>query len=306
MDTNKIPASSWRTWWRLMRPHTLTAAVMPVLIGTSMAWADGSFDLLLFLTMLIASVLIQAAVNMFNEYYDYKRGLDSTESVGIGGVIVHNEMEERTVLGTAAAFFFLSVILGVYICWKTTWWIALVGSAGMGVGYFYSGGKSPLAYTPFGEAAAGIFMGPVIVLIAYFIQSDALTLPALLLSVPISILVASILLANNIRDSEGDRRKGRRTLAILFGREKAISSLAFMFAAALASTLTLVLFGIVTPWVMIVILTIPKAVIAIRAFRKGSNAQEMLPAMKSTSVLHTQFGILFSSGIILGKLLTAR
>ena len=295
-----------RTWWRLMRPHTLTAAVMPVLIGTTMAWANGSLNFLLFLTMLIASVLIQAAVNMFNEYYDYKRGLDSTESVGIGGVIVHNEMEEMTVLLTAAAFFFLSVILGVYICWKTTWWIALVGSAGMGVGYFYSGGKSPLAYSPFGEAAAGIFMGPVIVLIAYFIQRDVLTLPAVLVSVPISILVASILLANNIRDSEGDRRKGRRTLAILLGHEKAISSLAFMFAAALGWALTLVLFGIVTPWVMVVILTIPKAVGAIRAFRKGSNAQEMLPAMKATSSLHTQFGILFSLGIILGKLLTAR
>ncbi len=289
-----------------MRPHTLTAALMPVLIGTVMAWADGSFHFLLFLTMLLASVLIQAAVNMFNEYYDYKRGLDSAESVGIGGVIVHNEMEENTVLRTAIAFFVLSVMLGTYICWMTTWWIAVIGSIGMGVGYFYSGGKSPLAYTPFGEAAAGIFMGPVIVLIAYFIQRDTLTLPAVLLSIPISILVASILLANNIRDSEVDLRKGRKTLAILFGRETAITSLAVMFAATLAWTLMMVTLGIVTPWVLIVTLTIPKAISAIRMFRKGLNDREMLPAMKATSVLHTQFGILFSIGMVLGKLFSSR
>ncbi len=289
-----------------MRPHTLTAAIMPVLIGTVMAWAERSFHFLLFLTMLLASVLIQAAVNMFNEYYDYKRGLDSADSVGIGGVIVHNEMEENTVLRTAVAFFVLSVILGAYICWMTTWWIAVIGSIGMGVGYFYSGGKSPLAYTPFGEVAAGIFMGPVIVLIAYFIQRDALNISAVLLSIPISILVASILLANNIRDSEGDLRKGRRTLAILYGHEKAITLLAVMFAVTLAWTLALVTLGIVTPWVLIVALTIPKAVSAIRMFRKGLNAREMLPAMKAASVLHTQFGLLFSIGMILGKVLSVR
>ena len=287
-----------------MRPHTLTAAVMPVLIGSSIAWADGSFDFLLFVTMLLASVLIQAAVNMFNEYFDYKRGLDSTESVGIGGVIVHNEMEERTVLRSAIAFFVLSIILGAYICSRTTWWIAAVGSLGMGVGYLYSGGKSPLAYTPFGEAAAGIFMGPVIVLIAYYIQMDSLTTQAVLLSVPISILVASILLANNIRDSDGDARRGRRTLAILLGHERAVSALGIMLVVSLAWTLILVLFGIATPWVLIVILSIPKAVSAVRTFRKGLSAREMLPAMKATSVLHSQFGLLFSVGIILGRMLT--
>ena len=91
-------------WWRLMRPHTLTAAVMPVLIGTAMAYDEGKFNPPLFAAMLVASILIQSAVNMFNEYFDYKRGLDTEASVGIGGVIVSSELEERTVLKSAVVF----------------------------------------------------------------------------------------------------------------------------------------------------------------------------------------------------------
>ena len=286
-----------------MRPHTLTAAVMPVLIGTSIAYSDGAFSLPLFAAMMAASLLIQAAVNMFNEYFDYKRGLDSVESVGIGGVIVRDELHEKTVLRTAVIFFLFAVILGAYICIRTSWWIAAVGSASMAVGYFYSAGKYPLAYTALGEAAAGIFMGPVIVLIAYFIQQDTITLPAVLLSVPISILVGAILLANNIRDAEGDARKGRKTLAILWGREKAIIFLNRMFMTSYIWTVALVLFKVASPWTLLVFLGIPKATRSVNLFRAGSTPSEMMPAMKATSQLHSQFGILFSIGILLGKFL---
>lgn len=289
-----------------MRPHTLTAAVMPVLIGTSMAFADGSFHLRLFAAMMTASVLIQAAVNMFNEYFDYRRGLDSVESVGIGGVIVRNEIEEKTVLLAAILFFSAAILLGFYICAVTSWWIAIIGTFAMAVGYLYSAGRSPLAYTPFGEAAAGIFMGPVIVLIAYFIQRETVTLRAVLVSVPISILVAAILLANNIRDSDGDLRKGRQTLAILLGRERAIRFLNVMFIASFIWTAGLVLFRVETPWILLAFTGIPKAASAVRLFRSGSSPSEMMPAMKATSVLHTQFGVLFSIGIFIGKFVTLR
>lgn len=306
MNDQRHQTTGLRTWWRLMRPHTLTAAVMPVLIGTSMAYADGLFDPFLFAAMMIASIMIQAAVNMFNEYFDYKRGLDSIESVGIGGVIVRNEIEEKTVLLSAILFFSASAVLGIYICARTSWWVAVAGSLGMGVGYLYSAGRSPLAYTRFGEAVAGIFMGPVIVLIAYFIQSGTITLRAVLVSIPISILVAAILLANNIRDSEGDLKKGRRTLAILLGRQRAIKFLSWMFVACFFWTAALVVLRIETPWILLVLAAIPKAGSAIIQFRSGSGSSEMMPAMKATSVLHTQFGLLFSIGIVIGKFVALR
>ncbi len=284
-----------------MRPHTLTAAVMPVLIGTAMAFVDGIINFALFAAMLVASVLIQSAVNMFNEYFDFRRGLDTAESVGIGGVIVKKEIEEQTVLRTAITFFAISVLLGVYICFAASWWVAIIGSVSMIVGYFYSAGKHPIAYTPFGELAAGIFMGPVIVLIAYFVQRGSLTFDAVLISVPISILVAAILMANNIRDAEPDRTKGRKTIAVLRGKAKAVSCLAWMFACAMLWTVLLVVFRILSPWALLVFLSLPKAVQSIRLFKSGNTPAEMLPAMKAASVLHTQFGVLFSLGLLVGK-----
>ncbi len=301
MIPDKALKPELNVWWRLMRPHTLTAAVMPVLIGTAMAYAEGKVALLLFAAMLVASLLIQSAVNMFNEYFDYRRGLDTKASVGIGGVIVSNELKEKTVLTTAISFFSVSILLGVYICLQTSWWIAVIGSLSMAIGYFYSGGPHPLAYTPLGELAAGIFMGVVIVLISYFVQTGTLTFSSILLSVPISILVGAILLANNIRDSEGDERKGRRTLAVRWGHSKAVQYLGNMFAACFIWTVGLVLFKLVTPWILIVFVSTPKATQSIRKFQIGRTPSEMMPAMKATSALHSQFGLLFSIGLLAGK-----
>lgn len=289
-----------------MRPHTLTAAVMPVLIGTSVAFAEGSFDLLLFAAMMVASVLIQAAVNLFNEYFDFKRGLDSVESVGIGGAIVRRELREKTVLATAVMFFSVSILIGAYICVRTSWWIAAIGAVSMAVGYIYSAGRFPLAYTPLGEVASGIFMGPVIVLISYFIQSGRITVPAVLISIPISILVATILLANNIRDAEGDSKKGRWTLAIISGRVRAINLLERMLITSFLWTAGLVMLSFVTPWVLVVFVAFPKAGKAVRMFRAGSTPSEMMPAMKTVSMVHTEFGLLLSAALLLEAFIRLR
>lgn len=141
----------WRIWWQLTRPHTLTAGFVPVFLGTALALHYTHLNVSLFIAMLIASLLIQAATNMFNEYYDYKRGLDNEKSVGIGGAIVRNGVHPKTVLRLAFIFFGIAILLGVYICINTTWWIAVIGTVCMLIAYFYTGGPYPIAYTPFGE-----------------------------------------------------------------------------------------------------------------------------------------------------------
>lgn len=292
------PLPDWRVWWRQMRPHTLTASVIPVLIGTAMAMSHTAIHLPLFFAMLAASLLIQAATNLFNEYYDYKRGLDTPESVGIGGAIVRDGISPKTVLCLAILFFFIAILLGLYICANSSWWIAVVGLVSMAVGYFYTGGPYPLAYTPFGELASGFFMGPVIVLISYYIQAGTLSRDVVLTSIPVAILVGAILLSNNIRDLDSDRERGRKTLAIRLGRPKAIQLLAGMFAAAYLWTIVYALI-IASYWFLLVLLSLPKAVQAIRRFRGKTKPAEMMPAMKSTAQLHTQYGILLMAGILL-------
>src|SRR5690606_8499473 len=213
----------WRVWWQLMRPHTLTASFVPVILGTVLA-----YELLdrihvgLFLAMLIASILIQAATNMFNEYYDYKRGLDNEESVGIGGTIVRDGVQPKVIMRLALLFIAISILLGVNICANSSWWIAVVGLISILVGYLYTGGPLPISSTPFGEIMSGLFMGINIILISFFIQTGTITTTSILVSIPTTILIGVINLSNNIRDVKGDKEFGRKTLPVLLGRDNAL------------------------------------------------------------------------------------
>lgn len=303
VGTFRSKKKDWRIWWRLLRPHTLTAAFVPVLIGTMLALPFGQFDAMLFITMLLASILIQVATNMFNEYYDFKRGLDTEKSVGIGGAIVRDGVSAKTVLGLAIMFLTVATLLGVYICMNSSWWIAVIGLVCMAAGYFYTGGPYPIAYTPFGELISGLFMGVIIILISFYIQTSFVTTNSVLISIPTAILIGGILMANNIRDLDGDKEKGRQTLAIILGRKKAVTFLSGMFAVSYAWILGLIVFGIVSPWLLFVFASIPKAFQAYRGFRGKSLSVQMMPAMKATAQMNTLFGILMSLGLFLDYLL---
>ncbi|MFY0762616.1 1,4-dihydroxy-2-naphthoate polyprenyltransferase [Metabacillus dongyingensis] len=296
------PDKSWKVWWMLLRPHTLSAAFIPVTIGTVLALNDGQVHILLFLAMLIASILIQAATNMFNEYFDFKRGLDNENSVGIGGAIVRNGVKPKTVLNLAFAFFAVAALLGVYICMTSTWWIAVIGLICMATGYFYTGGPMPIAYTPFGELVAGFFMGMVIILLAYYIQTGTISPISIIISIPIAFLVGNIMLSNNIRDLDGDKENGRKTLAILIGRKKAIIFLASMFAASYAVILIMIALGHLSFWALLVLISTPKAYSAVKKFVGKSLPLEMMPAMKATAQTNIQFGFLLALGLFISTI----
>jgi len=289
--------ANWQVWWRLLRPHTLTAAFVPVTIGTALALQVGQVNFPLFLAMLLASLLIQAATNMFNEYYDYVKGLDTPESVGIGGTIVRDGVQASTVLYIALAFYALAIVAGFYICTASSWWLAAVGLACMAAGYLYTGGPYPIAYTPLGEPLSGVLMGMTIILISFFIQTNIVTLQSVLVSVPITVLIGNILLSNNIRDLDGDRDKGRHTLPILIGRDRAITLLAVMFIFCYLWITGLVLLHIITPWSLLALGSILKARRAVNGFRGKILAVEMMPAMQATAQTNTVYGFLLATGL---------
>ncbi|MGI8382945.1 1,4-dihydroxy-2-naphthoate polyprenyltransferase [Robertmurraya sp. P23] len=308
MQTGPSPTfkgKNWRVWWQLTRPHTLTAAFVPVLLGTALALPLTSIDLGLFTAMLIACLLIQAATNMFNEYYDFKRGLDNEHSVGIGGAIVREGIQPATVMKIALSLYGISMLLGVYICMNSSWWLAAIGLVSMTVGYLYTGGPIPIAYTPFGEIFAGFFMGMLIILIAFYIQTGFITMISVLISVPIVITVGAILLANNIRDHDGDKENGRRTLAILLGQKRAIILLAGMFIVSYAWVFTLIGLDYTSAWLAIVLLSSPKAIKAIKGFIGKTKPVQMVPAMIATAQTNTIFGFLLSIGLFLGHFLNS-
>ncbi|WRM39843.1 1,4-dihydroxy-2-naphthoate polyprenyltransferase [Bacillus velezensis] len=290
--------SMGRILWQLTRPHTLTASFVPVLLGTVLAMFYVKVDFLLFLAMLFSCLWIQIATNLFNEYYDFKRGL-AEDSVGIGGAIVRHGMKPKTILQLALGSYAIALVLGVYICMSSSWWLAAIGLAGMLIGYLYTGGPLPIAYTPFGELFSGICMGSVFVLISFFIQTGRINEQSILISIPIAILVGAINLSNNIRDIEEDKKGGRKTLAILMGHRGAVMILAASFAIAYIWIVGLVIMGYTSPWLFLVFLSVPKPVQAVKGFVKNEMPMNMIIAMKSTAQTNTFFGFLLSIGLLI-------
>ncbi|WP_412520015.1 1,4-dihydroxy-2-naphthoate polyprenyltransferase [Staphylococcus simulans] len=301
--------STVRKYWLLMRPHTLTAAVVPVLVGTATAklFLLGSEDHLkfsLFLAMLLACLLIQAATNMFNEYYDFKKGLDDHNSVGIGGAIVRNGMSPKLVMNLAIAFYVIAALIGLFIASQSSYWLIPIGILCMAVGYLYTGGPFPISWTPFGELFSGVFMGLIIILIAFFIQTDNLQGYAVWISVPIIITIGLINMANNIRDRVKDKESGRRTLPILLGKANSIRFMALMYIIAYVWVIYTVFFvpgGSI--FYLLVLLSFPFPVKAIRRFKKNDTPAEMMPAMAATGKTNTVFGLLYALGIYISALL---
>ncbi|WP_226580119.1 1,4-dihydroxy-2-naphthoate polyprenyltransferase [Halobacillus litoralis] len=304
IQNQKVKASlnereGFQVWWRLLRPHTLTAAFVPVFVGTMLAAIEQSINFWLFAAMLLASILIQAATNMFNEYYDYARGLDNENSVGIGGAIVRDGIRPGTVLTLAVSFFIVSGLLGVYICAASSWWIALIGLISMLFGYLYTGGPLPIAYTPFGEVTAGFFMGTIIIGISYYIQTLTITSEVLIVSIPVAIFVGAILLANNIRDRVGDAENGRKTLAILFGHKGAVRFLTILYVAAFLLTGILIFTSVLPLWSFLTFFSLRKAYQAIQGFAGKNEPLEMMPAMKATAQTNTIYGFLLGLSLLI-------
>ena len=292
--------TGWRIWWKLTRPHTLTASFAPVFLGTMIALYYTNINWLLFFAMLFASLLIQAATNMFNEYYDFKRGLDSEKSIGIGGAIVRNGVKPKTVMQLALLLYVIAALLGIYISSQTSWLLLIIGAFSMLIGYLYTGGPYPIAYTPFGELFSGLFMGMLIVLISFYIQVGSVPYFAIILSVPSAFLVAAIMLSNNIRDLVGDKESGRKTMAILVGRKNAVTILASYFIISYVWIILLVAIQYISPWTLLVLLSIKKPIQAIKLFRSKENPLEVAPAMKSTALTNTIFVFLLAIGLLLG------
>ena len=300
---DKKELSSAKLMWKMTRPHTLTATFSPVILGTVIAMSESKINGLLFIAMMAACLALQIATNLFNEYYDFKRGLDTADSTGIGGGIVRHSLQPKNVLATAFLLYVLAAFIGVYICMNSSWWLAAIGLLGMAIGYLYTGGPFPIAYTPFGELFSGLSMGIGFVLIAFFIQTQTITLQSLLISIPIGILVGAINLSNNIRDIEEDSKGGRKTLAILLGDQKGIIVLSIAFAVSYVWIVFLVASGYISPWAFIVFLTVKKPFEAIQGFLRGyTEPQYMRIAMKSTALTTTFFGFLLTAGLLISYL----
>ena len=222
--------SKLKEFFMCTRPHSYPASIAPVLFGATYALGyEIKFSILKFILFLLACLLIQAATNLFNEYYDYKHGLDKVDSEGISGSIVKGNLSPREVMVGALVLYALAFVLGLILTLMTSFYVLLVGLVCMLAGYFYTGGKYPIAYSPFGEVVSGFFMGTIIIALSFYFQTGFVNADIIVVSLPLFIMIGAILLANNIRDLDNDKESGRRTYAILVGRNNAIKTMACSF-----------------------------------------------------------------------------
>jgi 1,4-dihydroxy-2-naphthoate octaprenyltransferase len=296
---NAAALSPLRLWLVAARPRTLPAAVAPVLVGTALAGLDNKFDGLRFACALLGSIFIQIGTNLANDYSDARRGADTEDRLGPVRVTAGGLMPPRQVLiGTWVAFG-IAVAAGAYLIAVAGWQLLLVGAASIAAGVLYTGGPKPYGYEGLGELFVFLFFGVVAVVGSYYVQVEHLRWEAFALAVPVGLLAAAILVVNNVRDIETDRRAGKRTLAVRLGRERTRRLYAAMLLLAFLAPVVIWAAGGLSYCILLPILAVPLAIPLLRAVGTRTDGASLNEALAGTGKLLAVYSLLLSAGVLL-------
>jgi 1,4-dihydroxy-2-naphthoate octaprenyltransferase len=280
------------------RPRTLPAAIAPVLVGTSLAIRYDTFHPLAFIAALLGAVLIQIGTNLSNDYSDARRGADTDERIGPVRVTAGGLVPPRQVLIATYLTFGAAVLCGVYLIAVAGWLLLAVGSASILAGVLYTGGPRPYGYEGLGEVFVFLFFGLVAVTGSYFVQRRDLPWEAFVLAIPVGLLIAAILVVNNVRDIDTDRRAGKRTLAVRLGRERTRVLFAVMVGAAFVSSWVPWFAGALSPWLFVTAAAAPLAIGVVQKVRTHADGPSLNAALASSAKLALLFCLLLCAGVL--------
>jgi len=291
-----------RIWLNAARPRTLPAAIAPVLVGTAAVYAAVG-DLPRwggFVAALVASILIQIGTNLANDYSDARRGADSADRLGPVRVTSAGLVTPRRVLIATWIAFGIAALLGIYLAVLAGPIILLVGALSIAAGVLYTGGPRPYGYAGLGEVFVFLFFGLVSVNGSYYVQLEEITWVSVGLSVAVGFLATAILVVNNTRDMDTDRRAKKNTLAVRIGRERSRALyLALMLGAFVVLALTVVLNG--GPWTALLgLLALPMTIKPIRAMRTRTDGPSLNAALADTGAALGIFSLLTAIGLVIG------
>lgn len=293
--------SGLRIWLMAARPRTLPAAIAPVLVGTALAGFGHVFHPLRFLAALLGAVFIQVGTNLSNDYSDARRGADADDRLGPVRVTAGGLVPPQQVLVATYVSFGLAVLAGIYLIVVAGWLLLVIGAASILAGVLYTGGPRPYGYAGLGEVFVFLFFGVVAVAGSFFVQVRHLHWEAFALSVPVGLLAAAILVVNNVRDIDSDRRASKRTLAVRLGRPRTRRLFAgVVYLAFLLAPVTWI-FGPVTAWVMLSWLALPLAAALVRIVRTRTDGPSLNGALASSGQLQLAFCVLLSAGLLLSR-----
>jgi 1,4-dihydroxy-2-naphthoate octaprenyltransferase len=293
------PRGTLRLWLLASRPRTLPAAIAPVLVGTALAATEDELRALPFVAALVGSVFIQVGTNLSNDYSDARRGADSEDRLGPVRVTAGGLMPPKRVLVGTYVAFGIAVAAGLYLAAVAGWELLVVGAASILAGVLYTGGPRPYGYEGLGELFVFVFFGLVAVAGSYYVQTEELRWEAFGLAVPVGLLAAAILVVNNVRDVDTDRRAGKRTLAVKLGRERARLLFGAMVVMAFAAPAAVWAFGGLTAWLLLTLAALPLAPPLIETVSTRTDGPALNGALAGTGRLLAVFSLLLAAGVLL-------
>ena len=291
----------------LMRPRTLAAAFSPVFIGaTSSYYAFGAAHgtgLALFHPLLIflAVVCAQIVANMWNEYCDFKSGLDHGQKIGNAGSVTRGAISMSLLLNLIKGFTVIPLLIGIYLSATITWWYIPAGLLCILISFLYSGGPKPISRTPFGEIASGLAMGLAIVLITSYAWTRELSWALWIPAIPSIYLVGAIMLTNNIRDYENDKSHGRRTLPIVLGRDRALNVMSTGYFFIYMWLFAWIYQGNIPVTSLLALLSAIPAAKVVSILVRNDDVFKLDKAMSFTAMASILYNILWGIGLIIGK-----
>jgi 1,4-dihydroxy-2-naphthoate polyprenyltransferase len=299
--TKPAAASGVRIWLMAARVRTLPAAIAPVLVGTALAGWLHVFHPLRFLAALVGAIFIQVGTNLSNDYSDARRGADAEDRLGPVRVTAGGLVPPKRVLVATYVSFGVAVLAGAYLVAVAGWQLVLVGAASILAGVLYTGGPKPYGYEGLGELFVFLFFGIVAVAGSYFVQVRHLDWKAFALAVPVGLLASAILVVNNFRDVDSDRRAGKRTLAVRLGRARTRTMFAVIVYLAYLLTPVTWIFGPMKAWMLLPWLTLPLAAHIVRVVRNRTDGPSLNQALALTGMLQLSFCMLLSAGLLLSR-----
>jgi 1,4-dihydroxy-2-naphthoate octaprenyltransferase len=284
------PPGRLQAWYRAARPRTLTATYVPLGLAAVIAFEQGVFEPFRFALSLIAALLLQIASNLINEYADFQRGAETLKQAGQGMILKNAILTPREVLLGAIATVSGGSFIGLFLLAQSGPLLLWIGLGGVLVVILYTAGPLPLAYLGLGEIAVFTFMGPLMILGAYYVMAVRFDAAPLWVGIPVGLMVAAILHANNIRDMDADRAVGKRTLALRLGLRGARIEYALLVGGAYVAVAVLVVFGVMPPGTLLCALTVPEAVRLVRLVNAETEPARLHVAQGRTARLHGRFG----------------
>jgi 1,4-dihydroxy-2-naphthoate octaprenyltransferase len=288
-----------KIWLMAARVRTLPAAVAPVLVGTALAVAlEDDFRAGAFVAALLGALFIQVGTNLSNDYSDARRGADTEDRLGPVRVTAGGLVPPRQVLLATYITFGVAVLCGAYLVAVAGVELLVVGVLSIAAGVLYTGGPRPYGYEGLGEVFVFLFFGVAAVAGSTFAQIERWPWEAFALAVPVGLLASAILVVNNVRDMETDRRAGKRTLAVRLGRPRTRSLYAGMVYLAFPAALIPWIGGSLSAWTLLCWLAIPLAAPLVRTVRTHTDGPTLNAALAETGRLQLVFCVLLSAGIL--------